>query len=69
MTLKIYLPSNIEKLISLVEQGCGNVLLRLSDKSLLNLKNDSQAAAFFETGGIQVSQCQVGSSHDIGHRP
>lgn len=48
MTLKIYLPLNIEKLISLVEQSCGNVLLRLSDKSLLNLKNDSQAAAFLK---------------------
>lgn len=46
MTLKIYLTPNIEKLISLVEQSCGNVLFRLSDNSLRNLKNDSEAATF-----------------------
>lgn len=48
MTLKIYLTQNIEKLTSLIEQSYGNVLLRLSDNSLRNLKNDSEAAAFLK---------------------
>lgn len=48
MTLKIYLTPNIEKLINLVETSCGNVLLRLHDNSLRNLKNDEAAAAFLK---------------------
>lgn len=48
MTLKIYLTQNIEKLTSLIEQSYGNMLLRLSDNSLRNLKNDSEAAAFLK---------------------
>ena len=43
MTLKFYLTPDIEKFISLIEQSCGNVLLRLSDNSLRNLKDDEEA--------------------------
>ena len=48
MKLKIYLTPNIEKLTSLVEQSYGNVLLRLPDNFLRDLKNDSEAAAFLK---------------------
>ena len=54
MKLKIYLTPNIEKLTSLAQQSCGNVLLRLSDHSLRNLKNDSEAAAFLKQ---EADQC------------
>jgi len=48
MTLKFYLTPNIEKFKRLIEQSCGNVLLRLSDNSLRNLKGDQEAAKFLK---------------------
>ncbi len=48
MTLKFYLTPNIEKFTSLIEQSCGNVLLRLSDNSLRNLKDNQEAAKFLK---------------------
>lgn len=48
MTFKIYLKPDIERLSRLVEESRGNVLLRLADKSLHNLKNDESAAALLQ---------------------
>ncbi len=48
MTLKFYLTPNIEKFTNLIEQSCGNVLLRLSDNSLRNLKDNQEAAKFLK---------------------
>lgn len=48
MTLKFYLAPDIEKFMSLIEQSCGNVLLRLSDNSLRNLKDDEEATKFLK---------------------
>ncbi len=47
MKLKILAP-NIENLTNLIEKSCGNVLLRLSDNSLRNLKNEEEAEAFLK---------------------
>lgn len=44
MTLKIYLKPDIEKFVALVEKSSGNVLLRLADRSLCNLKDVKMAA-------------------------
>lgn len=45
MRIKIYLreTSNFGKLIRLIEKSSGNVLLRLADSSLKNLKNNKTA--------------------------
>ena len=40
MTIKMYMTPNVEKLTRIVEKSHGNVLLRLSDNSLRDLKND-----------------------------
>ncbi len=48
MTLKFYLTPDIEKFTNLIEQSCGNVLLRLSDNSLRNLKDNQEAAKFLK---------------------
>ncbi len=48
MILKFYLGPDTEKFTSLIEQSCRNVLLRLSDNSLRNLKDDQEATKFLK---------------------
>lgn len=54
MTLKFYFAPDAEKFIKMVEASCGNVLLRLSDQSLRNLKNDKAASTFLAK---EAEQC------------
>ena len=48
MKLKFYPNLNIEKFTRLVKESCGNVLLRLSDNSLCNLKTETMTDRFIQ---------------------
>jgi hypothetical protein len=39
---------NVEKLIEIIEQSCGNVLLHLPDNTICDLKNDCVALQFLK---------------------
>lgn len=48
MKIKMYLTPNTQKLVSLIESSYGDVFLRLSDGSLLSLKDNEKAALFIK---------------------
>ena len=47
---------NVEKLIEIIEQSCGNVLLHLPDNTVCDLKNDSVTLQFFKLEASKVKE-------------